>query len=254
MRAIAFLSLCVAAASAVPFDSQRIVGGSVTTIDQHPSLAALLYTWDFQHYYQDCAGSILNQRSILTVGQCLEGDTISRWRVRVGSTYANSGGTVYSTSSILVHMDYNSRSKDNDIAILQVSSPIIYNDVVQPCQIAGPLFNVPDDSIVQAVGWGKTAYTGLSSEQLRQVDLVTVNQGSCRRRYLPTIKAVTDNMLCAGWKDGGRGQCDGDTGGPLIFNGVVIGLSSFSNFCGIGTFPSVNTRVNRYIPWLQINA
>lgn len=93
-----------------------------------------------------------------------------------------------------------------------------------------------------------------TSEQLRHVQIWTVNQAVCRSRYA-RIGAITDNMLCSGWLDvGGRDQCQGDSGGPLLHNNVIVGVSSWGQGCADKNFPGVNTRVSRYSSWIQSNS
>lgn len=63
---------------------------------------------------------------------------------------------------------------------------------------------------------------------------------------------ITDNMLCSGWLDvGGRDQCVGDSGGPLIHNDIVVGVCSWGYGCGSPRFPGVNTRVSRFTSWIN---
>lgn len=98
-------------------------------------------------------------------------------------------------------------------------------------------------------------YGGSKSEQLRHVGIWTVNQNTCRSRYAPLGNSVTDNMVCSGWLNvGGRGQCSGDGGGPLLHNNVVVGVSSWGYLCGQANYPDVNTRVSRFTSWIQANA
>lgn len=77
--------------------------------------------------------------------------------MRVGSSWANSGGTVYYTSRIIVHAYYNSRNFDSDIALIQSSSTIVYNSVVKPATIAGSNYVLLDNQAVISVGWGATS-------------------------------------------------------------------------------------------------
>ncbi|XP_046959593.1 trypsin, alkaline C-like [Vanessa cardui] len=255
MRAIFLLALSLAAVSAVPSNSQRIIGGSVTTIGQYPSGVALLYSWTGLNHVQACGGTIINNRSVLTAAHCVIGDPVGRWRSRVGSTNANVGGIIHSTSRIIVHPSYNFATLDNDVAVLQIFGSFSFNDNVQASQIAGANYNLGDNQPVWAIGWGTTSVGGRPSEQLRHVQIWTVNQATCRTRYAELRRTVTDNMLCSGWLDvGGRDQCQGDSGGPLFHNGVVVGVRSWGEECALARYPGVNTRVSRYTAWIQSNA
>ncbi|MBN4841622.1 trypsin-like serine protease, partial [Citrobacter braakii] len=130
----------------------------------------------------------------------------ARWRIRVGSSFAHSGGTLLNVAQIINHPSYNAWTTDNDVAILRSASAINPNgNTIQVASIAGTNYNLGDNQVVWAVGWGVTE-SGWASEQLRHVQVWTVNQAICRQRY--GTAAITDNMLCSGWLDvGGRDQC-----------------------------------------------
>jgi trypsin len=93
------------------------------------------------------------------------------------------------------------------------------------------------------------------SEQLRHVQIWTVNQEVCSSRYAVILRTITDNMLCSGYLDvGGRDQCQGDSGGPLYHNRVVVGVCSWGYGCASARFPGVNARVSRFASWIVANA
>jgi len=51
--------------------------------------------------------------------------------VLAGSTYSNSGGTLHSVTSVIIHERYNPSNFDYDVALIQVSIPFngsIYNE------------------------------------------------------------------------------------------------------------------------------
>ncbi|XP_075975823.1 trypsin, alkaline A-like [Anticarsia gemmatalis] len=251
MRVLAFLVLCVAAASAVEFGT-RIIGGSVTSIRNYPEMVALLFSPTQVNHRQSCGGSILNQRSVLTAAHCFDlgRHHTGMWRMRIGSDFANSGGTVLVVAHLERHPNYNRATADSDVAILRSTTAIRYGTGVQPANLGG--YVVGDNEVVWAAGWGQTEYLR-PSEQLRHVQIWTINQGVCRQRYGQAT--ITDNMLCSGVLDvGGRDQCSGDSGGPLYHNGNVVGICSWGEECALPFYPGVNVRVSRFIPWIQNNA
>ncbi|XP_022130334.2 trypsin CFT-1-like [Pieris rapae] len=255
MLPIQILALCLTIASAASAPQQRIAGGSVAVITSYPFATALLRSKDYVTYSQVCAGSIINTKSVLTAASCFFGDSTSLWRMRVGSSWANSGGSVHVVTRVILNPYYNPRIQDGDIAIIQSSSNFIYSNSVRPASIAGVNYVLTDNQAVWAIGWGFTYNGGPPSEQLRQVQIWTVNQTVCKNRYRSLGQSVTDNMLCSGWLDvGSRDQCQYDAGGPLIHNNAVVGICSWGYQCGTPTYPGVNTRVSRYTPWIQANA
>lgn len=58
-------------------------------------------------------------------------------------------------------------------------------------------------------------------------------------------------MLCAGYPQGGRGACAGDTGGALVANGRQVGVFSWGRGCTTTNFPFVYTRVSTYVNWIR---
>ncbi|XP_075975851.1 trypsin, alkaline A-like [Anticarsia gemmatalis] len=251
MRVLALLVLSVAAASAASFGG-RIIGGTETSITNYPEMVSLLFAPDQINHKHDCGGIILNQRSVLTAAHCVvfHPHLPHMSRLRVGSDFANSGGSVYNVVHIELHPNYNIASMDSDLAVLRSATLIRYGTGIQPATLGG--YTVDDNEVVWATGWGMTEH-GEYSEHLRHVQVWTINQDICRARYPPG--RITDNMLCSGWLDvGGRDQCQGDSGGPLYHHRAVVGVCSFGLGCALPRYPGVNVRVSRFIDWIRDNA
>ncbi|XP_046979059.1 trypsin CFT-1-like [Vanessa cardui] len=250
-----FTLLAMGLATVSSQSSMRIMGGSLTNIESYPYITSLLRSQDLVTYTQTCAGSILTNRAILSAAHCFNGDTTNKWRIRAGSSWANRGGSVYITQQIIRHPNYNVRTFDSDIAIIRTTTPIVFSNTVRVGSIAGMNYQILDNQAVWAIGWGATSFGGAKSEQLRHVQIWTVNQQVCKNRYAALGYYITDNMLCSGWLDvGGRDQCQDDAGGPLIHKSVIVGVSSWGHQCGLARYPGVNTRVPRFTSWIQANA
>uniref|UniRef100_A0A1E1VYB7 Peptidase S1 domain-containing protein n=1 Tax=Pectinophora gossypiella TaxID=13191 RepID=A0A1E1VYB7_PECGO len=158
MRAALVLILAVAAVAAMPRDGpQKIVGGSVTTINTYPFGVAMLAgsgSW----FSQSCGGTIINNRSVLSAAHCfVRLSAAGNWRSRVGSTWANSGGSVFNTASIIRHPQYNQNTEDNDFAIVRISGTFSWSSTVAAASIAGANYNLGDNQVVWAIGWGTTS-------------------------------------------------------------------------------------------------
>lgn len=75
--------------------------------------------------------------------------------MRVGSTFANSGGVVHNVAQNILHPQYNvGASLNNDVAIVRLSSTISFNNQARAASIAGSNYNLADNQIVWATGWG----------------------------------------------------------------------------------------------------
>ncbi|KAJ8735780.1 hypothetical protein PYW07_007400 [Mythimna separata] len=103
MRAvILLLAFGFAVVAAVPTKQSVIVGGQLAVISQYPSIAALLYSTNGNYFNQACVGTIVTTKAILTAGHCVYGDAAFKWRVRVASSWANSGVTPFNRLPSLV--------------------------------------------------------------------------------------------------------------------------------------------------------
>ncbi|KAK7805532.1 hypothetical protein U0070_023135 [Myodes glareolus] len=60
-------------------------------------------------------------------------------------------------------------------------------------------------------------------------------------------------MLCAGHWEGGKDTCMGDSGGPLICDGVLQGTTSWGgNPCAWPRRPSMFTELKLYKKWIEV--
>lgn len=58
-------------------------------------------------------------------------------------------------------------------------------------------------------------------------------------------------MICAGYLNGGKDSCEGDSGGPLNCHGTLCGIVSWgSNTCAAKYKAGVYTRVSNYVYWI----
>ncbi|CAB3225376.1 unnamed protein product [Arctia plantaginis] len=135
----------------------RIIGGTVTTIEKYPPTAAVLLIGYFSTN-QICGGSIINQRHILTAAHCFT-FTLNAgvYLIRVGSSMAHSGGTTHHIDRIILHPQWNTRTVDNDVAIMRTTTAITYGITVQPANLAESTYRLLDNDSVWAVGWGLTS-------------------------------------------------------------------------------------------------
>lgn len=92
---------------------------------------------------------------------------------------------------------------------------------------------------------------GFASEELRHVNVFTINSEICKNRFSKHI-AITENMLCTGWLDiGGHDQCTRDSGSPVYHRDNVVGISSMGIGCARPCYPGVNVRVSRFSKWIK---
>ena len=67
-----------------------------------------------------------------------------------------------------------------------------------------------------AVGWGVTAESSSeASDTLMEVTVPLIARENCIKLPRP-YNLVSPGAICAGYKDGGKDACTGDSGGPLL--------------------------------------
>ncbi|KGO68710.1 Peptidase S1A, chymotrypsin-type [Penicillium italicum] len=227
-----FLAHFFALAAASPGPS--IVGGSEVSIEDFPYQIALLYGGSL-----NCGGSIISHNHVVTAAHCVSTASASELGIRAGSSFCDSGGSVVNISSIAIHPKYDTVTFDNDIAILTLAESITYGPRIAPLGIPYNGSGLPSNGEEVVVsGWGAVHEGGAPSPTLRAANVSMINMKECKARFR-NWKPITDSMFCAGVPEGGRDSCDGDSGGPAVANGILIGVVSWGNGCARREYPGV---------------
>ncbi|KAI5640025.1 trypsin domain-containing protein [Phthorimaea operculella] len=249
----------------VPQQSQRIMGGSaVANLQMYPYIVQVI-----RNNQLVCGGSLLTTRAILSAAHCFtetNGSPSDRrqFTIRAGTVNLNSGGQTQSVSNIINHEQYTRATREHDIAIVITSGRFTINNDVRQAALAG---NDPaDNATVTHIGWGSTFFSlnpnapAPPSTILQQVAVFVVNRNQCANNYnyLNTQATpggpfwVSQNMICTGIiGTQGVGACTGDEGGPVVLNGLIVGITSWGFNCGESNYPRVNTRINSYLQWIN---
>lgn len=248
--AIALIGAVIGAgsANAASLIEPRIIGGEKTDIAKHPYLCSVRFRQTQSGpYYHMCAGSIYSERVIITGAQCLMNQVQDdHVMVVVGANTRNgTDGMPYPAAKLIAHPNYSYLTVDYDIGIIILDVPLTFNRLD-----ARPITILPTRPAVGRLGtlpgWGYREEFGWSGYYLEDVQVPIVSTADCENAY--EVGDITPRMICAGYiHSGGKDGCQGDTSGPLVFDGQLIGLLSWGLGCGRPGFPSVYT----YVPALQ---
>jgi trypsin len=264
LSAVACTLLLAAGASAER--PPRVVGGSTTTIAEHPWQAALVFDPatrpgmnDFQRQF--CGGSLITTRIVLTAAHCvfdtdpnlaqdpkLDPDDLD---VVLGRTQLSAaGGEEHEVQRVEFHGGYNPATAENDVGyiVLQASS------AQQRITIAGSdefgLWRPGARTVVS--GWGDTVptpegSTASGSDVLKAAVVPIIADTTCGSPDVYGGTFFRATMVCAGFLAGGTDSCFGDSGGALTTPAAgprrLVGMVSFGDGCAQPNKPGVYSKV-----------
>ncbi|XP_021048911.1 kallikrein 1-related peptidase b11 isoform X3 [Mus pahari] len=138
--------------------------------------------------------------------------------------------------------------ESNDLMLLRLSKPADITDVVKPIDL--PTEEPKMGSTCLASGWGSITPNKFETpDDLQCVSIKLLPNEVCAKNH---NQKVTDVMLCAGDMDGGKDTCKGDSGGPLICDGVLHGITAWGPVpCGKPNTPGVYTKLIKFTSWIK---
>ncbi|XP_055610821.1 trypsin-7-like [Uranotaenia lowii] len=245
--------LLVGGTFAVPVNPRaRIINGTDASIEDFPFMISLRsYTGS-----HSCGGSIVSKKWIMTAAHCVNNSTTPFLQtIQVGRSNISKpeDSSVYKISKVIIHPGYSpENSYVNDIAVFQLVGELEFSDYVQPVQLPEACFEVDaDDSGVTLIGWGLTD-DGVVPSTLQKVNYYVVPNYECNDIH--SSATIHSSQICAAYPGGGKGQCSGDSGGPLLHNDVQVGVVSWSiKPCTVAPYPGVLTKVSHHLPFIYEN-
>uniref|UniRef100_A0A8D0EDK2 Transmembrane serine protease 2 n=1 Tax=Salvator merianae TaxID=96440 RepID=A0A8D0EDK2_SALMN len=201
----------------------RIVGGTTASLGNWP--------WQVSLHIQDvhlCGGSIITPEWIVTAAHCVEGAHSNPyyWRVYAGiltqpDMYRTKG---YSVAKIISHPNYDSTTKNNDVALMKLRTPLSFN--------------------------------GNTSKELNEASVFLIDSSTCNARFVYN-GLILPTMICAGYLSGGVDSCQGDSGGPLVTmkNAIwwLVGDTSWGTGCANQYKPGVYGNMTVFTDWIYRN-
>merc|ERR1712212_1375562 len=238
-----------------PPSKDRIVGGFEAQENEWP--------WQVALFIDDawfCGGAIISENYVMTAAHCADGASYFDIMAGAHNVRASSEPHRVEITSYngWTHPQWNTQDLSNDLALIELPSPIDFNDYIKPSCLPSTGDTADEDELVTCTGWGKPSDSaGGISPVLRMVeDLPCISNSDCNAIY----GIVGSGVVCID-TTGGKGSCNGDSGGPLVMKADMkaagqqwkqVGIVSFGSSagCEVG-YPAGFTRTEYYLDWIS---
>ncbi|XP_074087702.1 ovochymase-2 [Macrotis lagotis] len=247
----------------------RIVGGSPVEKGTYPWQVSLKRRE--KHF---CGGTIISAQWVITAAHCImHKDMKTFLNVTAGEHDMNlieQGEQTLSVDTIIRHPYFTLRKPMNyDIALLKMKGTFKFGQFVGPICLPKQGETFEPGFICTTAGWGRLEENGRLPQVLHQVDLPILTKRKCAAMLLTLKRPIKGNtLLCAGFPDGGKDACQGDSGGSLMCRNkhgawTLAGVTSWGMGCArswrhncqkIASYrgtPGVFTDLTKVLPWIH---
>ncbi|XP_063814468.1 mitochondrial coenzyme A diphosphatase NUDT8 isoform X2 [Pseudophryne corroboree] len=193
------------------YGSMRIVGGVDAQPGAWPWLVSIQIPTRTGHRHS-CGGTLLSEVWVMTAAHCFKAMQryVDKWKIVVGGfqlSELSSEVQIRSVKSYVQHEEYNPRIEANDIAMIELNSPVKFDDYAQPACLPRATLNITFLHPCYISGWGVMAENSVETADVLQeakVNLIGLQKCNSSKWYHGSIRKYN---LCAGYEEGGIDSC-----------------------------------------------
>ncbi|KAF5295124.1 hypothetical protein FQA39_LY13275 [Lamprigera yunnana] len=241
----------------LPNRQARLIGGEYLRNYEFPWLAILQIKEKYSVF-----GTLINNKYVITGASALAGLSPFDVKVTLGQQdrcTPDVSSLNVSVEKVIIHKEFNPTNKAHDIALLKLSSSIIFEKRILPICLSSP-DSTYVGQVATFVGWEhfREENKHMPNCRLRKVGLPVLDFSNCYQS-LHVSNFLTTDKRCAGIIGTKNVICQVDEGGPVMYRSYggiyeLIGIIHNKNDCNDeNTSTTLFTSINDYLTWITSN-
>ncbi|XP_049820148.1 serine protease 7-like [Aethina tumida] len=240
----------------IPNRDSRLLGGEYLRTYEFPWMSIINYRGSVS------PGVLINDRYVLTAANQVIGLSPLDMKVTLGAfdrCFPDQKSTNVSVDKIIVNPAFSPGNRANDLALIRLSSTVVFEQSISPICLSAPGFNYLGQ-VATVVGWAEAQTVEgpvIASCRPRKSGLPVLGHDECLGTAADPQYYSADKG-CVGVIGAPSVVCNIDGGGPVMYRshaGVyeLIGVLSDQNDCSPRPSTALYTNINQHLQWITEN-